>query len=77
MGNYVIGVGNYVSVSPSDLGNYLSADSQAPGEIADEVLIGPAGRAGAEHEIAARTAGQLPGAAGIARGVTELVKSFV
>ena len=28
MGNYVIGVGNYVSVSPSDLGNYLSADSQ-------------------------------------------------
>ena len=23
MGNYVIGVGNYVSVSPSDLGNYL------------------------------------------------------
>ena len=29
MGNYVSGVGNYVSVSPSDLGNYVSADSQA------------------------------------------------
>ena len=26
MGNYVIGVGNYVSVSPSELGNYVSAD---------------------------------------------------
>jgi hypothetical protein len=26
-GNYVIEVGNYVSVSPSDLGNYVSADS--------------------------------------------------
>jgi hypothetical protein len=26
MGNYVIAVGNYVSVSPSDLGNYVSAD---------------------------------------------------
>ena len=41
---------------------------QAPGEIGDKVLIRPAGRAGAEHEIAARAAGQLPGAAGIARG---------
>jgi hypothetical protein len=28
MGNYVIGVGNYVIVSPSKLGNYLIADSQ-------------------------------------------------
>ena len=28
MGNYVIGVGNYVSVSPSELGNYVSADNQ-------------------------------------------------
>ena len=27
MGNYVSAVGNYVSVSPSDLGNYVSADS--------------------------------------------------
>ena len=27
MGNYVIAVGNYMSVSPSDLGNYVSADS--------------------------------------------------
>jgi hypothetical protein len=26
MGNYVIGVGNYVIVSPSELGNYVSAD---------------------------------------------------
>jgi hypothetical protein len=27
MGNYVIGVGNYVIVSPSQLGNYKIADS--------------------------------------------------
>ena len=27
MGNYVIGVGNYVIVSPSELGNYMIADS--------------------------------------------------
>ena len=26
MGNYVIGVGNYVIVTPSELGNYMSAD---------------------------------------------------
>ena len=26
MGNYVIGVGNYVIVSPSELGNYKIAD---------------------------------------------------
>jgi hypothetical protein len=29
MGNYVIGVGNYVIVSPSELGNYVSADTAA------------------------------------------------
>ena len=29
MGNYVIAVGNYVSVSPSDLGNYVSAEDPA------------------------------------------------
>jgi len=27
MGNYVIGVGNYVIVSPSELGNYMIADT--------------------------------------------------
>jgi hypothetical protein len=27
MGNYVSEVGNYVSVNPSELGNYMSADS--------------------------------------------------
>ena len=27
MGNYVIGVGNYLSARPSDLGNYVSADT--------------------------------------------------
>ena len=26
MGNYVIGVGNYMSATPSELGNYMSAD---------------------------------------------------
>jgi hypothetical protein len=29
MGNYVIAVGNYVIVSPSELGNYVSADSRS------------------------------------------------
>jgi hypothetical protein len=29
MGNYVIGVGNYVIVSPSQLGNYKIADRRA------------------------------------------------
>src|ERR1019366_5589210 len=29
MGNYVIGGGNYVIVSPSELGNYVSADNKA------------------------------------------------
>jgi hypothetical protein len=28
MGNYVIGVGNYVIVSPLQLGNYKIADNQ-------------------------------------------------
>ena len=28
LGNYVSAVGNYVSVSPSELGNYVSADTQ-------------------------------------------------
>ena len=41
---------------------------QAPGEVADEVLIAAVGRAGAEHEPAARAAGQLPRAAGAIRG---------
>ena len=27
VGNYVIGVGNYVIATPSELGNYLSADT--------------------------------------------------
>jgi hypothetical protein len=31
LGNYVIGVGNYVIASPSKLGNYLSADTQGFG----------------------------------------------
>jgi hypothetical protein len=29
MGNYVIGVGNYLSATPSELGNYMSADTPA------------------------------------------------
>ena len=28
MGNYVIAVGNYLSANPSDLGNYVSADTE-------------------------------------------------
>jgi hypothetical protein len=30
MGNYVIGMGKYVIVSPSQLGNYKIADTQTP-----------------------------------------------
>jgi hypothetical protein len=30
MGNYVIGVGNYVIATPSELGNYMSADNRCP-----------------------------------------------
>ena len=30
MGNYVIGVGNYVIATPSELGNYMSADTMRP-----------------------------------------------
>jgi hypothetical protein len=30
MGNYVIGVGNYLIAIPSELGNYMLADSQVP-----------------------------------------------
>jgi len=30
MGNYVIGLGNYVIVSPSDLGDYVKAADTAP-----------------------------------------------
>ena len=31
MGNYVIEVGNYVIATPSELGNYVSADSNGAG----------------------------------------------
>jgi hypothetical protein len=31
MGNYVIAVGNYLIVSPSELGNYKIADIQSTG----------------------------------------------
>ena len=29
VGNYMIGVGNYVTATPSELGNYMSADNRA------------------------------------------------
>ena len=34
MGNYVIAVGNCVIVSPSELGNYLSADNAGRSQMA-------------------------------------------
>jgi hypothetical protein len=37
MGNYVIGVGNYVIVSPLQLGNYKIADTPDPLD-ANEIL---------------------------------------
>ena len=39
MGNYVIGVGNYVIVSPSQLGNYKIADSLAREQRITMVLV--------------------------------------
>ena len=43
MGNYVIEVGNYVIVSPSELGNYMSADT--PGSARRRGIAPPAVRA--------------------------------
>ena len=37
MGNYVIGVGNYVIATPSELGNYKIADTQ--GEQRDQRML--------------------------------------
>ena len=37
MGNYVIGVGNYMIVSPSELGNYMSADKLCIVVTADNI----------------------------------------
>ena len=43
MGNYVIAVGNYVIVSPSELGNCMIADSQEQGRTADLPHFRPTG----------------------------------
>jgi hypothetical protein len=48
MGNYVIRVGNYVSVTRSDVGNYVSTDT----------------RPGTRGEVPADLAGSLRGARG-------------
>ena len=40
MGNYVIGAGNYVIATPSDLGNYVSADSWAWSAVMGEIAGG-------------------------------------
>jgi hypothetical protein len=40
MGNYVIAVGNYVIVSPSELGNCVIADTQLPRAYPHEALYG-------------------------------------
>jgi hypothetical protein len=41
LGNYVIGLGNYVTVNPSQLGNYLIVHTDVP------VVAAPADAAGA------------------------------
>jgi len=46
MGNYVIGVGNYVIVSPSELGNYKIADTDRTGPHASPPQARPADIAG-------------------------------
>jgi hypothetical protein len=40
MGNYVIVVGNYVIVSPSELGNYKIADTQARNLLRVQIVTG-------------------------------------
>jgi len=42
MGNYVIGVGNYVIVSPSQLGNYKIADNHSTRPSLQAARTGPA-----------------------------------
>jgi hypothetical protein len=45
MGNYVIGVGNYVIATPSELGNYMSADNiGSPTHCIKEVYTATIGR---------------------------------
>jgi hypothetical protein len=41
MGNYVIEAGNYVIATPSELGNYLIADINAPPALASHSLYAP------------------------------------
>jgi hypothetical protein len=53
MGNYVIGVRNYVIVSPSELGNYTIADNQVEG-LAVRHCPGEAQTAGAEQRSSDR-----------------------
>jgi hypothetical protein len=55
MGNYVIEVGNYVIVSPSELGNYMIAD-----RLRGSVRRGSTGRTACRHEPAG--AADHPGA---------------
>ena len=64
MGNYVIGVGNYVIANPSKLGNYLSADIHP-------LLLAWAGHCIHLREVTTAdvitATGLLPGAAGAVR----------
>jgi hypothetical protein len=39
MGNYVIGAGNYVIANPSELGNYMSADSLGISDPEDDPTV--------------------------------------
>jgi hypothetical protein len=40
MGNYVIGVGNYVIATPSKLGNYMNADIQGKAQLRNSSGLG-------------------------------------
>ena len=49
MGNYVSEVGNYLSVRPSDLGNYVSADIQEKRRVEEEARQEARQRAAQAH----------------------------
>lgn len=44
MGNYVIGVGNYVIATPSELGNYKIADTDFTNKLADVIKAWATGK---------------------------------
>jgi hypothetical protein len=50
-GNYVIGAGNYLIATPSELGNYMIADTDARTDRRLGAAVGLAGRADSGAQI--------------------------